>query len=236
MLPGPRPRFSWLFRSDIVGLGVSHLLPGGAATSGALRYRLLQQGGAPGDEAAVGIAVEGAASTLMLAALFWLALIVSIPVLGLHRGYVIAALIGAVLLAGILLALGPALAPTSAVRRAAACPDRPAARPGPAAYPASGVERRGPAEPAAGRPADADLIGVVGGRELGLQRRLVGFGTPAPSRCWPSSPGGCSNSGRRYRSAASATSPCACNAGGPPHHGVHVQSRTSGMSSKFART
>jgi uncharacterized protein (TIRG00374 family) len=106
MLPDRRPSFSWLFRSDVAALGVSHLLPGGAATSGALRYRLLQQGGAPAGDAAVGIAVEGAASTLMLATLFWLALVVSIPVLGLHRGYVIAALIGAVLLAGILLALG----------------------------------------------------------------------------------------------------------------------------------
>jgi uncharacterized membrane protein YbhN (UPF0104 family) len=105
MLPDRRPHFSWLFRSDVAALGVSHLLPGGAATSGALRYRLLQQGGAPAGDAAVGIAVEGAASTLMLAALLWLALIVSIPVLGLHRGYVIAALVGAVLIAGILLAL-----------------------------------------------------------------------------------------------------------------------------------
>lgn len=42
----------------------------------------------------------------MLATLLWLALVVSIPVLGLHRGYVIAALIGAGPLAGILLALG----------------------------------------------------------------------------------------------------------------------------------
>jgi uncharacterized protein (TIRG00374 family) len=105
MLPDRRPRFSWLLRSDVAALGVSHVLPGGAATSGALRYRLLQQGGAPAGDAAVGIAVEGAASTLMLAALFWLALIVSIPVLGLHRGYVVAALIGAVLIAGVLLAL-----------------------------------------------------------------------------------------------------------------------------------
>jgi uncharacterized membrane protein YbhN (UPF0104 family) len=59
MLPDQRPRFSSLFRSDVTALGVSHLLRGGAATSGALRYRLLQQGGAPAGDAAVGIAVEG---------------------------------------------------------------------------------------------------------------------------------------------------------------------------------
>ncbi len=105
MLPGQRPSFSWLLRIDVAGLGVSHVLPGGAATSAALRYRLIQQGGTPAGDAAVGIAVEGGASTLMLAALLWLALIVSIPILGLHRSYVIAALAGAVLIAGILLAL-----------------------------------------------------------------------------------------------------------------------------------
>ncbi|MGX6607115.1 hypothetical protein ACWKSP_34075 [Micromonosporaceae bacterium Da 78-11] len=50
-----------------------------------MRYRLLQQSGAPAGDAAVGIAVQGAASTLMLAGLLWLALIVSILVLGLRR-------------------------------------------------------------------------------------------------------------------------------------------------------
>lgn len=105
MLPDARPRFSWLLRSDLAALGLSHLLPGGAVTSSALRYRLLLQGGTPPGDAAVGIAVQGAVSNLMLAALLWLALIVSIPVLGLHRGYVIAALIGAILIAAILTAL-----------------------------------------------------------------------------------------------------------------------------------
>ncbi len=105
MLPDARPGFSWLLRSDLAGLGVSHLLPGGAATSGALRYRLFQQGGASPGDAGVGIAVQGATSTLMLAVLLWLALIVSIPVLGLNRGYITAALVGAILIAGILLAL-----------------------------------------------------------------------------------------------------------------------------------
>ncbi len=47
MLPDQRPRFSWLFRSDVAALGVSHLLPGGAATSGALRYRLCNKGALP---------------------------------------------------------------------------------------------------------------------------------------------------------------------------------------------
>ena len=45
------------------------------------------------------MAVEGAASTLMLAVLLWLSLIVSIPVLGVNRAYLTAALIGAIILA-----------------------------------------------------------------------------------------------------------------------------------------
>ena len=105
MLPDRRPRFSWLLRGDVSALGLSHLLPGGTATSSALRFRLLQQGGVPAGDAAVGLAVQGAVSTLMLAALFWLALVVSIPALGLHRGYVVAALAGAILLAAVVVAL-----------------------------------------------------------------------------------------------------------------------------------
>jgi hypothetical protein len=68
---------------------LSHLLPGGTATSSALRYGSSSRA-EPRGYAAVGIAVQGALSTLMLAALCWLALVVSIPALGLHRGYVTA--------------------------------------------------------------------------------------------------------------------------------------------------
>jgi uncharacterized membrane protein YbhN (UPF0104 family) len=97
VLPDRRPPFSWLMRGDLVGLGVSHIMPGGAATSSAVRYRFLHQGGAPANDAAVGIAVQGGASTLMLAVMLWLSLVVSIPLLGMHRAYVAAAVIGAIL-------------------------------------------------------------------------------------------------------------------------------------------
>jgi len=105
MFPGGRLSFGWLLRSDLTGLGLSHVLPAGGATAGAFRYKLLRQGGAPAGDAAVALAVEGAMSTLMLAVLLWLALVVSIPVLGINRIYTTAALIGAILLAGLLLAL-----------------------------------------------------------------------------------------------------------------------------------
>jgi uncharacterized protein (TIRG00374 family) len=124
MLPGRRSSFSWVLRGDVAALGLSHVLPGGTATSSALRYRLLHLGGTRAEDAAVGIAVQGVGSTLTLAVLLWLALIVSIPVLGLHRAYVTAALVGAILIAGTLLTLllhsrqpAPTTAPFAAVIR-----------------------------------------------------------------------------------------------------------------------
>ena len=105
LLPGRRPRFAWVMRGDVAALGLSHVLPGGTATSSALRYRLLHLGGTRPEDAAVGITIQGIGSTLTLAVLLWLALIMSIPVLGLHPAYVTAALVGAILIAGVLLAL-----------------------------------------------------------------------------------------------------------------------------------
>ncbi len=99
LYPDNRPSFSWLFRTDITAVGVSHLLPGGAATSGALRYRLLREGGIAGEDAAVAMAVEGVGSNLVLAAIAWLALVASIPFVGLHSLYLAAAIIGGVLIA-----------------------------------------------------------------------------------------------------------------------------------------
>jgi uncharacterized protein (TIRG00374 family) len=105
VFPDDRPPFSWLFRTDITALGVSHLLPGGAASSTGLRYRLLHEGGLPAQDTAVGMAVQGVGSTLVLAAILWLALLVSIPLLGFHPVYVTAAIVGAIVIAAILLAI-----------------------------------------------------------------------------------------------------------------------------------
>jgi putative heme transporter len=105
VLPDETPRFSWLIRTDITALGVSHVLPGGAATASTLRYRLLNQGGAPAQDAAVGMAVEGVGSTLVLAVMLWLALVVSLPLLGLHPVYLTAAAVGAVVIAAAVIAV-----------------------------------------------------------------------------------------------------------------------------------
>lgn len=103
VLPAARARYSWLIRCDLTALGVSHLLPGGAATASALRYRLIQEGGTPPQDTAIGMVVEGVGSTLVLAGLLWLALFTSLPLLG--PGYVTAVAIGAVVIAGASLAM-----------------------------------------------------------------------------------------------------------------------------------
>jgi uncharacterized protein (TIRG00374 family) len=91
--------FAWLIRCDVTALGVSHLLPGGAATATSLRYRLFRRGGIPGEDAAVGMAIEAVGSNLVLAALTWLALVVSIPFAAVHLLYLVGAILGAVLVA-----------------------------------------------------------------------------------------------------------------------------------------
>lgn len=98
VLPGNAAPFSQLLRSDLTALGVSHLLPGGAAASDALRYRLLRESGAPAEDAAVGIAVQSVGSTVVLAGLLWLSLLASLGVYGVHPLYAAPAGVGALLL------------------------------------------------------------------------------------------------------------------------------------------
>ena len=57
--PGGRPSLFTLLRIDATTLGVSHIVPGGAATAGALRFRLLHAAGVSGPDAAFGAAVQG---------------------------------------------------------------------------------------------------------------------------------------------------------------------------------
>jgi uncharacterized protein (TIRG00374 family) len=100
-----RPPYSWLIRTDVTALGVSHLVPGGVATSSALRFRLLREGGTPADDAVVGMAVEGVGSTLVLGLIFWLALIASIPLFGVNPFYATVAIVGAILIAASMLVI-----------------------------------------------------------------------------------------------------------------------------------
>ena len=129
MLPGSRAGLGWVLRADVTGLGVSHALPGGAATGNAMRFGLLHEGGVGASDAAVGLTLEGVLSTATIAVLLWVALVVSIPFYGPSRAYVTGAVVGALLMAAIALAVvgysrREALAPGVARRVIARMPSR----------------------------------------------------------------------------------------------------------------
>jgi uncharacterized protein (TIRG00374 family) len=95
-----RPSFFTLLRIDTTTLGVSHIVPGGAATATALRFRLLHVHGVSGPDAAFGAAVQGVGSAIVLNVILWIGLVISIPLRGFNPLYTTAAAAGALLLAG----------------------------------------------------------------------------------------------------------------------------------------
>ena len=100
VLPRGASRFSRIWRIDLSTLAVSHVLPGGTAGGDGLGYRLLTNEGVSGTDAGFALAIQGIGSALVLNAILWLALIVSIPLTGFNPIYATAAVVGAVLLAG----------------------------------------------------------------------------------------------------------------------------------------
>jgi uncharacterized protein (TIRG00374 family) len=99
VLPPGASSFSRIWRIDLSTLAVSHVLPGGTAGGDGLGYRLLTNEGIGGSDAGLALAVQGIGSALVLNAILWLALIVSVPVSGFNPIYATAAIVGALLLA-----------------------------------------------------------------------------------------------------------------------------------------
>jgi uncharacterized protein (TIRG00374 family) len=99
VLPARASRFSRIWRIDLSTLAVSHVLPGGTAGGDGLGYRLLTNEGVSGSDAGLALAIQGIGSALVLNAILWMALIVSIPLTGFNPIYATAAIIGALLLA-----------------------------------------------------------------------------------------------------------------------------------------
>jgi uncharacterized protein (TIRG00374 family) len=95
-----RPGLWTVLRIDLATLSVSHLVPGGAAAGGTLGYRLLEQAGVQGGDAAFALATQGVGSALVLNLLLWVALLISIPLRGFDPLYGTAAIAGAVLIGG----------------------------------------------------------------------------------------------------------------------------------------
>ncbi len=92
------PTRSVQLRVNMSSLALSHVVPGGTAPGGALAYRLLTDEGVSGSVAAFGLASQGIGSAVVLNLIFWLALVVSIPLSGYNRLYGFAALAGTFLL------------------------------------------------------------------------------------------------------------------------------------------
>ena len=95
--PGAPSRFR-LFRINMWALAVSHVLPGGTVPGTAVSYRLLTESDVPGNTAAFGLATQGIGSAVVLNVLFWLALLISIPLNGYNPYYGFAAILGVLLL------------------------------------------------------------------------------------------------------------------------------------------
>jgi hypothetical protein len=96
--PGAPDRWR-IFRINMWALAISHTLPGGQVPGTAASYRLLTDANVSGSTAAFGLATQGIGSAVVLNVIFWLALLISIPLQGYNPLYGFAALLGVLLLA-----------------------------------------------------------------------------------------------------------------------------------------
>jgi uncharacterized protein (TIRG00374 family) len=96
--PGAPDRWR-IFRINMWALAISHTLPGGQVPGTAASYKLLTEANVPGSTAATGLATQGIGSAVVLNLIFWLALLISIPLQGYNPLYGFAALLGVLLLA-----------------------------------------------------------------------------------------------------------------------------------------
>lgn len=94
-----RPSLGVSYGTVLVSTGVSHVVPGGLATTAAVNSRLFGRAGVPGNELGFALGIQGIGSAVVLNLLLWTALVVSIPTTGFQPLYAAAAGIGAVLIA-----------------------------------------------------------------------------------------------------------------------------------------
>ncbi len=94
-----RPSLGISYGTVVASTGVSHVVPGGPATTAAVNYRLFGRAGVPGNELAFALGTQGIGSAVVLNMLLWIALVVSIPTTGFQPFYAAAAGVGAALIA-----------------------------------------------------------------------------------------------------------------------------------------
>jgi uncharacterized protein (TIRG00374 family) len=100
LLPGAKPGLFTLVRIVLATAGVAHVIPGGAAGGAGVGFRLLTSKGIEGPDAGFAMATEAIGSAVVLNAMLWVALLISIPLAGLHPIYVVTALVGLLALLG----------------------------------------------------------------------------------------------------------------------------------------
>jgi len=86
------------FRIQMSTKALSNIVPGGNAAASALGYRLLTLSGISGPDAGFALATAGLGSAVVLNLIFWVGLIVSIPLRGVNPGYAAGALAGVVIM------------------------------------------------------------------------------------------------------------------------------------------
>jgi putative heme transporter len=87
-----------LFRIQMSTKALSSIVPGGSAAGSALGYRLMTLSGVNGPTAGFALATAGLGSAVVLNLIFWIALMISIPIRGVNAGYASAAIVGIVLM------------------------------------------------------------------------------------------------------------------------------------------
>jgi putative heme transporter len=87
-----------IFRIQLSTKALSNIVPGGNAAGSALGYRLLTLSGVSGPDAGFALATAGIGSAVVLNIIFWLGLIVSIPIRGVNPLYGIAAIVGVIIM------------------------------------------------------------------------------------------------------------------------------------------
>ena len=87
-----------LFRIQMSTKALSSIVPGGSAAGSAMGYRLMTLSGVNGPDAGFALATAGLGSAVVLNLLFWIGLMVSIPIRGVNPGYATAAVAGIVLM------------------------------------------------------------------------------------------------------------------------------------------
>jgi uncharacterized protein (TIRG00374 family) len=98
VLPGVRPDFSRLARIVLTTTALGKVVPAGSAVATGAGYRLLTAAGVGGTDAAFAWVTASLGSAVVLNMMLWVALVVSIPMAGVHSVYVITALLGLLLI------------------------------------------------------------------------------------------------------------------------------------------